>query len=105
MGVSAAAGVVASGRVPMVFMGLTSGGAASEGIPPLAGDEFSGVFPEFMVAGGFNVGLVLKPFIFAVLSSTRVFLRLGVQTRLEKYILLHYNTHLHGLPPKQSSLQ
>ena len=75
-------GVMAFGSVPVVFMGLTVGGGLSGAVPPLAGSTFPVVFLEFIVASRFNVGLVLKPFIFTVLRSTRGFLRLEGQTRV-----------------------
>ena len=49
----------------------------------LVGADFLGVFLELMVASRFNVGFVLQPFIVTVLRSTRGFLRLEGQRRVE----------------------
>ena len=72
-GISDAGGMVAPGGVPVVFSGLGTGGEASGDVSPWAGGVFSGVFVDCMVAGGVSVGLVLKPLIFFVRSSTRGF--------------------------------
>ena len=79
VGFSAAAGGVAPGGVPVIFLGLVAVGLASGAAPPLARGVFSGVFPDCMVAGGFSVDLVLKPFILLYLILRGFFYVLGVR--------------------------